>query len=79
MLSALRQAAKAVVPKRFHPLKPIMSPPEIACYKGLLDGAHAVIEYGIGGSTALALRSDVRRLISVETDPLWIEAMRERA
>ena len=57
-------------------LPPLMSPEEAVLYSTLLDRSNALIEYGCGGSTLMAVRRRVRRIVSVETDPSWLEKMR---
>jgi hypothetical protein len=52
---------------------PAMTAPEIACYVSLLTRARVVVEYGIGGSTLLAIKQGVSRLTSVDSDRAWIE------
>lgn len=52
--------------------RPAMRPREIAMLTGLLGAARRVVEFGAGGSTALALKMGVERLVSVESDAAWI-------
>ncbi len=53
--------------------RPSMRPLEIALLTSLLRRASCVVEFGAGGSTTLALKLGVKKLISVESDPVWIE------
>ncbi|GGJ16347.1 hypothetical protein [Neoroseomonas lacus] len=55
---------------------PRMSRDEIALLRDVVRVSRRVSEFGIGGSTALFLRSGVEKLVSVETDQAWIELMR---
>src|SRR5262249_22634361 len=80
-LHLFKQVVKATVPERFLPirirLRPAMSKAELACYERMLSQSNIVIEYGAGGSTAIALKSNIKQLVSVETDPRWINKLRE--
>lgn len=52
--------------------KPHMAGDELVLLKSLLSGATHVLEYGCGGSTALAASTRDRRVFSVESDPAWL-------
>ena len=54
-----------------------MSHEEAALYRMLLDRSSALIEYGCGGSTLMAVRRSVQRIVSIETDPSWLARMRK--
>jgi hypothetical protein len=55
-------------------IRPHMSSAEIHCYERLLDHSEIVVEYGLGGSTLLALeRPGIKKLISVDSDPRWVD------
>jgi tetratricopeptide (TPR) repeat protein len=53
-------------------LKPLMSPSEIALFQSVLRGKKAMIEYGMGGSTSVALALGVERVWSVDSSEEWI-------
>ena len=54
-------------------IRPKMSSNEEECYKHLLSLSKRVVEYGIGGSTLMALRQrGVTNFVCVESDPRWI-------
>lgn len=57
-------------------LKPAMTPKEVACLQKYLGAAQSYVEFGCGGSTLLAVRSPVKRVWSVESDPKWMELIR---
>jgi len=56
-----------------------MSEAEISCYGSLLDHAREVVEFGSGGSTLYAVAHGISRIVSVESDPAWIERLRKNA
>lgn len=56
---------------------PSMTTCEAACYERHLAGAHAVLEYGVGGSTILAAERGVESLYCAETDAAWLDKVRE--
>ena len=53
--------------------RPAMRPAETALLASLLKRAHHTLEFGAGGSTTLALKLGVGRIVSVESDASWIE------
>jgi hypothetical protein len=53
--------------------RPAMRPAETALLASLLKRAHHSLEFGAGGSTTLALKLGVGRIVSVESDASWIE------
>jgi hypothetical protein len=53
-------------------LKPHMADDELALFESLLGRANHVLEYGCGGSTALAASYRDLRLSGVESDPVWL-------
>ena len=54
-------------------IHPEMTPKERDCYDHLLSLSETVVEYGIGGTTLMAInRPSVRKLVCVESDPRWI-------
>lgn len=59
--------------------QPAMSEAEISCYGSLLDRAYSVVEFGAGGSTLYAVTRGVPRIVSVESNPGWIERLRSNA
>jgi hypothetical protein len=52
--------------------RPSMRPAETALLGSLLKRAHHSLEFGAGGSTTLALKLGVGRIVSVESDASWI-------
>jgi hypothetical protein len=54
-----------------------MSPAEAELFAELLNSATFYLEWGSGGSTLAAVRSKVRRIVSVETDRAWIERLKQ--
>ena len=51
-----------------------MAPEERDCYEHLLTLSETVVEYGVGGSTLMALKQrGLKKLISVDSDPRWID------
>ena len=53
-------------------MQPRMSPGERSLFNSYARRATAIVEYGCGGSTFVALDAGVKRIRSVETDPVWI-------
>ena len=53
-----------------------MSPAEADLFTELLSKGTFYLEWGAGGSTLAAVRSKVRQIVSVETDPAWIEQLK---
>jgi hypothetical protein len=51
-----------------------MSKDELALLRNLVAGRQAYSEFGIGGSTRLAIESGMRRVVSVESDRAWLDA-----
>ena len=60
----------------FSSAHPAMSESETSCYGSLLDRAESLVEFGAGGSTPYAVTRHVSRIVSVESDPAWIERLR---
>jgi hypothetical protein len=54
-----------------------MSSAESDALKELLDSAKFYLEWGAGGSTLAAVRSKVHSIVSVESDPAWIEKVKQ--
>lgn len=57
------------------PLKPAMTEAECALFTSYLEKAKAVLEFGAGGSTALAGRLGVPHVVSVESDKAWLDML----
>lgn len=57
------------------PLVPAMTAAETALFSTHLARARAVLEFGAGGSTALAGRLGVPHIVSVESDNAWLEVL----
>ncbi|WP_368413859.1 hypothetical protein [Falsiroseomonas sp.] len=53
---------------------PYMSTSELALLRQLVAGLQAYSEFGIGGSTRLAIESGIQRVVSVESDKAWLDA-----
>jgi hypothetical protein len=68
-------AAPARSPELDLPLR--MSQAEAALFTGLLGSGKFYLEWGAGGSTLAAVRSQVRQIVSVETDGSWIARLKE--
>jgi hypothetical protein len=60
----------------FAEIPPRMSRAEAARYASMLQRAETVIEYGAGGTTLLAVKSGVKRIVSIEADPKWLSRLR---
>ena len=66
---------KALPPPAFGRVR--MSRDEITMFQRLLKPApFCYLEWGVGGSTLMALRAGVRRMVTVESDAAWITAAR---
>jgi Glycosyl transferase family 2 len=60
------------------PDEPMMPPEGTAAFREAISGTRCYLEYGSGGSTVMALRAGVPDLVTVESDRLWLEAVRAR-
>lgn len=59
---------------------PRMSRRELALFRRMLDaGFRRYAEFGMGGSTLLAIRAAFERIVSIDTDNDWVEALRRHA
>lgn len=56
---------------------PLMTQAETELLRRHLRKRRLVVEYGAGASTLFALANGVRRIISVESDPLWLARLRD--
>jgi len=54
-----------------------MSPPEAGLFVEFLSTGTLYLEWGAGGSTLAAVRSNVRQIVSVETDRAWIDRLKQ--
>jgi len=55
-------------------MTPAMTPREIEFYDGLLASARRIVEYGVGGSTEMAVkRENVELIRSIESDAAWLK------
>ncbi|MCD9005780.1 hypothetical protein LDO31_05920 [Luteimonas sp. XNQY3] len=59
--------------------RPLMSLAEEMAFKDALQGVETYVEFGCGGSSALALRSGVSRLYITESDRDWVARLRSDA
>ena len=66
------------VPASAVPEKPMMPPRGTAAFSRAIGAARCYLEYGSGGSTVTAVQTGVPDLITVESDRLWLDAVRER-
>ena len=66
------------VPASAVPEKPMMPPKGTAAFSRAVGAARCYLEYGSGGSTVTAVLTGVPDLITVESDRLWLDAVRER-
>jgi hypothetical protein len=62
-------------PKKKKPptIRLIMTSGEEALYRSVVKNRARVLEFGVGGSTLVAMQEGVRHLLSIETDSLWSE------
>ena len=59
-------------------LQPRMSEDEQRCYQKHLARSESVVEFGLGGSTLLALKQpNITKFIGVDSDPEWIRRLEE--
>ena len=58
-------------------ITPHMTRNEVELLKAQWVGKQSYLEYGCGGSTKLAVKSPLTRVVSVESDGTWIEKLRE--
>lgn len=56
--------------------RPAMRPRELALVTALMSRARHMLEFGAGGSTTLALKLGVSRIVAVESDASWIERLK---
>jgi hypothetical protein len=68
-------AAPAQSPELDLPLR--MSQAEADLFEQLLSSGKFYLEWGSGGSTLTAVRSQVSQIVSVETDGAWLERLKE--
>lgn len=60
------------------PLAPTLSPAELDALQRHARPARGIIEYGCGHSTGEFVRGGARHVLSVDSDPAWIERLRRR-
>jgi hypothetical protein len=60
------------------PLLPRMSEAERLMFRRALDGVENFLEFGAGGSTAVAANAGVKRIVSVESDKEWLDMLAKR-
>lgn len=59
---------------------PHMWPEEAELFQQLLAGAPSgYLEFGLGGSTLLAIRHDIPAIVAVDSDKQWVAAVRNHA
>lgn len=56
--------------------RPAMHPDELAMISAIMARSHYMLEFGAGGSTTLALKLGLSRVIAVESDCAWIDRLR---
>jgi len=56
-----------------------MSPAEREKLQFELRRTQAYFEFGMGGSSLLAVRAGVREIVSIDSDPQWVLAVRQHA
>jgi hypothetical protein len=56
---------------------PQMSAPERERLAAELARTRRYFEFGMGGSSLMAVRAGVREMVSVDSDPQWVEAVRQ--
>ena len=59
------------------PTSPVMPELAIARLKALLNRSNCYLEFGSGGSTMLAAEVGVPITISIESDSIWLEAVKK--
>ncbi len=55
---------------------PHMSATEQALFETVVKQSRRFLEFGLGGSTLVAVRSKVGTIVSVDSDPTWVAAVR---
>jgi hypothetical protein len=53
---------------------PHMSAAELALFRQAIKGRASYCEFGVGGSTLLAVEAGIGRIVSVESDKAWLDA-----
>jgi len=61
----------------FGGLTPHMKKGEIGCLLRYMQAANTLLEFGCGGSTLMAVNAGIKNILSVESDPKWIEKLKE--
>lgn len=56
---------------------PRMSEPEVALFLQTLQGSRAYLEFGMGGSSLLAVRAGIAAVVMVDSDPAWVGSVRQ--
>lgn len=54
-------------------MTPAMTPAEVALFSACCESAHNYVEFGCGGSTLLAARLVSGGVITVNSDPAWLD------
>lgn len=54
-----------------------MSDDELMLYSSAINGKQSAIEYGVGGSTIHLANAGIGRIVSVDSDPDWVQRMSE--
>ncbi len=63
---------------RANPLMtPLMSPREFATFKKWMPPKGHILEFGAGGSTYYLLHTDIKSLVSVESDAAWFKEIQK--
>lgn len=57
---------------------PRLSLAEIELFKETLRNSRAYFEFGMGGSTVLAVRAGIPAIVTVDSDPEWVAAVRKQ-
>lgn len=72
------ETLKSASPEMPTPEIPLrMSAAEASLFNKKLDATTYYLEWGAGGSTLAAIRSKAQKIVSIETDPVWIERLRQ--
>ena len=58
-------------------LRPAMSDAELAVLRGFLGASERYVEFGAGGSTVLAATLVGRQVIATDSDPAWLDKVRD--
>jgi hypothetical protein len=58
-------------------MKPWMSEAELTLFSSAIDGKQCAVEYGVGGSTVCLANAGISRIVSVDSDLVWVRKLAE--